>query len=97
MADDRNTENDSLDARIAAAKAESVRPSAADSQAEGRGWAIGAEFVVTILVSTFIGYFLDGYFGARPWLMIVFLLLGFAAGTRRAMKTSKQFDADPKD
>ncbi|MDB5700770.1 MAG: synthase subunit [Sphingomonadales bacterium] len=97
MADDRNTENDSLDARIAAAKAESVRPSTADSQAEGRGWAIGAEFVVTILITTFIGYFLDGYFNTKPWLMIVFLLLGFAAGTRRAMQTSKQFDADPKD
>ncbi|CAN5314303.1 AtpZ/AtpI family protein [soil metagenome] len=97
MGNDRNNTDDSLDARIAAAKAESVRPSTADSQAEGRGWAIGAEFVVTILVTTFIGYLLDGYFQTRPWLMIVFLLLGFAAGTRRAMQTSKQFDADPKD
>jgi ATP synthase protein I len=97
LADDHNKDDDSLDARIAAAKAESARPSTADSQAEGRGWAIGAEFVVTILVSTFIGYFVDGYFGTKPWVMIAFLLLGFAAGTRRAMKTSKQFDADPKD
>jgi ATP synthase protein I len=97
LADDRNTENDSLDARIAAAKAEALRPGTEDTRAEGRGWAIGAEFVVTILVTTFIGYFIDGYFQTRPWAMIIFLLLGFAAGTRRAMQTSKQFDADPKD
>jgi ATP synthase protein I len=27
--------------------------------------------------------------------MIVLLILGFAAGLRRAIKTSNQFDADP--
>ena len=97
MNDDRDTESKSLDARIAAAKAAATRPSTADSRAEGRGWAIGAEFVVTILITTFIGYMIDRYFLTAPWAMIVFLLLGFAAGTRRALQTSKQFDADPKD
>ncbi len=89
------TEDDTLDARIAAAKAASVRPSAADSQAESRGWAIGIEFVGAVLVSAFIGWLIDRFAGTAPWAMIVMLLLGFAAGTRRAMQTSKQFDADP--
>lgn len=96
MADDRKDEDDALDARIAAAKAASVRPSAVDSQAEGRGWAIGIEFVGAVLVSAFIGWLIDRFAGTAPWAMIVLLLLGFAAGTRRAMQTSKQFDADPK-
>ncbi len=96
MADDRKTEQDALDARIAAAKAASVRPSTADAQAEGRGWAVGIEFVGAVLVSAFIGWLIDRYAGTVPWAMIVMLLLGFAAGTRRAMQTSKQFDADPK-
>ncbi len=96
MADDRNTDQDALDARIAAAKAASVRPSNADAQAEGRGWAVGIEFVGAVLVSAFIGWLIDRFAGIAPWAMIVMLLLGFAAGTRRAMQTSKQFDADPK-
>ena len=96
MADDRKTEEDALDARIAAAKAASVRPSTADAQAEGRGWAIGIEFVGAVLVSAFIGWLIDRFADTGPWAMIILLLLGFAAGTRRAMQTSKQFDADPK-
>lgn len=96
MADDRKTEDDALDARIAAAKAASARPSAADAQAEGRGWAVGVEFVGAVLVSAFIGWLIDRFAGTAPWAMIILLLLGFAAGTRRALVTSKQFDADPK-
>ena len=96
MADDRKNGNDALDARIAAAKAASAHPSTADAQAEGRGWAIGIEFVGAVLVSAFIGWLIDRFAGTAPWAMIVMLLLGFAAGTRRAMQTSKQFDADPK-
>lgn len=97
MADDRNTKTDALDARIAAAKAKSARPVAVDAQAEGRGWAVGIEFVGAVLVSTFIGWLIDRFAETKPWAMIVFLLLGFAAGTRRALTTSKQFDAEPKD
>lgn len=97
MADDRTPDEDALDARIAAAKSASARASAADGRAEGRGWAVGIEFVGTVLVSALIGWLIDRYagLGTAPWAMIVMLLLGFAAGTRRALQTSKQFDADP--
>jgi ATP synthase protein I len=95
LADDRKDQNDALDARIAAAKAANARPAAADGQAEGRGWAVGIEFVGTVLVSALLGWTIDKFAGTKPWAMIVLLLLGFAAGTRRALQTSKQFDADP--
>lgn len=91
-----NRDPDGLDRRIAEAKAHNERPVAAEPQAEGRGWAIGIEFVGTILVSTFIGYLIDRFAGTGPWAMIVLLILGFAAGTRRAMQTTKQFDGDPR-
>lgn len=96
MADDRRTGSDELDRRIADAKAEQ-RSGVTNAQgaAESRGWAVGIEFVGTVLISTFIGWMIDRYFGTAPWAMIVLLLLGFAAGTRRAAKTSKQFDAVP--
>jgi ATP synthase protein I len=96
--DDRKTAPDELDRRIADAKAglgKSITD--AEGRAESRGWAIGIEFVGAVLVSGFIGWGIDHYagWGTAPWAMIVFLILGFAAGTRRAMQTSAQFDADP--
>ena len=97
MADDRRTDGDDLDHRIARAKAgQEHGVTTAQANAESRGWAIGIEFVGTVLVSGLLGWLLDRYvFHSGPWAMIVLLLLGFAAGTRRAMTTSRQFDAKP--
>lgn len=100
MSDQREKQSDELDRRIAEAKAStSAGITDAQGRAESRGWAIGIEFVGTVLVSVFIGWAIDHYTGLNtaPWAMIVFLVLGFAAGTRRAMQTSAQFDADPKN
>ncbi len=98
MSDDRKPEPDALDRRIAEAVA-AQRPVAgsAAAKSEGAGWAIGIEFIGAVLVSGFIGWAIDAYAGWRtsPFAMIVMLVLGFAAGTWRAMKTSAQFDADP--
>lgn len=97
MTESRKTP-DTLDQRIADAKAasSSSRINDAQGRAESRGWAIGIEFVGAVLVSGFLGWAFDRYtgFGTAPWGMIVMLVLGFAAGTRRAMQTSAQFDAD---
>lgn len=96
MADDRRTDGDELDRRIAAAKAaeEQLSPHARslNGASENRGWAIGVEFVGAVIVGGLIGYLLDRWLGTKPWLMIVLLILGFAAGIRRAMVTSRQAD-----
>jgi ATP synthase protein I len=100
LSDNREKQSDELDRRIAEAKSSNSRGiSDAQGKAESRGWAIGIEFVGAVLVSGFIGYTIDHYsgLGTAPWAMIVMLVLGFAAGTRRAMQTSVQFDADPKN
>jgi len=91
-----NRQKDELDQRIAEAKAAHERGvSSAEGRAESRGWAVGIEFVGAVLVSGFIGWLIDRFAGTAPWAMIVLLVLGFAAGVRRALKTSAQFDADP--
>ena len=96
MADDRQSPDDDLDRRIQDAKAAHDRGiSGAEGRAEGRGWAVGIEFVGAVLVSAFIGWLIDRFAGTAPWAMITFLILGFAAGVRRAMQTSAQFDSDP--
>jgi ATP synthase protein I len=89
---------DELDRRIAEAQAKHERGiTAAEGRAETRGWAVGIEFVGAVLVSGFIGWAIDNWagLGTRPWGLVVMLVLGFAAGTRRAMQTSAEFDTDP--
>lgn len=96
MADNRQSEE--LDRRIADAKAANARGASSDeARAESRGWAVGIEFVGAVLVSGLLGWLIDRYagLGTAPWAMIILLVLGFAAGTRRAITTSAQFDADP--
>ena len=96
MADDRRTDGDELDRRIAAAEANRQRGlPRAEAAAESRGWAVGIEFVGAVLVSAFVGWLLDRWLGTQPWIMIVLIVLGFAAGLRRAMVTSASFDTDP--
>jgi ATP synthase protein I len=34
----------------------------------------------SIAVGLFMGYFLDKWLGTRPWLLLIFLLLGVASG-----------------
>jgi len=98
LADDRKIDGDELDRRIAAAKEAEQRLSGErpvnEGKVESRGWAVGVEFVGAVLVSAFIGFLLDRWLGTKPWLMILFLLLGFAAGLRRAIVTSSKFDTN---
>lgn len=93
LADDR--QNDDLDRRIADAKAQIEKPvTAAQGKAESRGWAIGIEFVGTIVVCTLLGWVIDRFAHTLPWGLIIFLILGFVTAVYRTMKTSAQFDAD---
>jgi ATP synthase protein I len=56
----------------------------------GQAMRIGSEFVAGVIVGAVIGYTIDRLFGTSPWGMIVFLLLGFAAGTLNVIRTAGQ-------
>src|SRR3546814_3984831 len=72
LADDRQNGSDDLDRRIAQAKAAHEVPAGrAGGSAETKGWAVGVEFVGTVLVAALIGFLLDKGLGTAPWLMIV--------------------------
>lgn len=51
-----------------------------DMSGLSRALRIGSEFVAAILVGAGIGYLLDLWLGTQPWIMLVMLLVGFAAG-----------------
>jgi ATP synthase protein I len=47
-----------------------------------------AEFVGGPIVGAGLGWALDRFFGISPWGMIVFLMLGFAAGIYNVLRSS---------
>ena len=59
-----------------------------DPSALARGFRLSTELVVGVLVGAFIGWALDRWLGISPWGMIVFLLLGFAAGVVNVMRAA---------
>src|SRR5438876_3249057 len=64
------------------------QPPAADPSAMARGFRLSTEFVAAVVVGAAIGWLLDRWLGISPWGMIVFLLLGFAAGVLNVMRSA---------
>jgi len=61
---------------------------AADASGYARGFRLSSELVAGVLVGAAIGWALDRVLGISPWGMIVFLLLGFAAGVLNVMRAA---------
>ena len=59
-----------------------------------QGFRMVADFVAAIIVGGVIGYFADYWLGTKPWLLILFLILGFVAGVRNTMRTYQKMQAD---
>jgi ATP synthase protein I len=72
---------DTLGARVLAAQARHApTPHQVASGALASGTRYALEIAVATMVGGAIGWQLDRWLGSRPWLAIVFLLLGLAAG-----------------
>ena len=69
-------------------QAEPGSSSKSDPSALARGFRLSTELVAGVLVGAFIGWALDKWLGISPWGMIVFLLLGFAAGVINVMRAA---------
>ena len=53
-----------------------------------QGFRLATEFVPGVLVGAALGWGFDTLFGTSPWGLIVFLLLGFAAGVLNMLRTA---------
>jgi|SRR5690606_6117638 ATP synthase protein I len=54
----------------------------------GRALRLSSEFLGGVAVGVAIGWFIDKVAGTSPWGLIVFLLLGFAAGVLNVMRSA---------
>lgn len=89
-----------LGTRLDKVKAEAREKAGPEPDEQARGAAMGqamkisVELVVGIAVGGFIGKVLDDQFGTKPWLLIVFLMLGFAAGLANIVRTARRMQAE---
>lgn len=68
-------------------RGERVKPSGL-----GLGMRIGVELVAAVAVGVVIGLGLDYWLGTRPWLMVLFMLLGGAAGVMNVQRVMRNMD-----
>src|SRR5258706_8610970 len=77
-----------LDQKSGKRPADAAPASRTDASALARGFRLSTELVAGVLVGAFIGWVLDRWLGISPWGMIVFLMLGFAAGVLNVMRAA---------
>jgi ATP synthase protein I len=76
-----------------------ARHEPASSEAQDRGSAMGealklaTEMIAGVAVGGFIGWALDRVFGTAPILMVVFLILGAAAGILNVIRSAQRRQA----
>jgi ATP synthase protein I len=83
---------DALAKRIEQAKGVKPRTSKVEEHhaAVQAGWRMVIELVTGLLIGFGIGYGLDRLFGTLPIFLVLFTLLGFAAGVRVMMRTAAE-------
>jgi ATP synthase protein I len=82
-----------LEDRIAAARAgraERPRGHHGEFTQGSLAWRMVIELVAGMLLGLAIGFGLDALFGTRPVFLVVFALLGFAAGVRTMLRTAHE-------
>lgn len=105
MSDQRGPDSlEELGAKLKKAR-ESSRHGRPDGAHAGRGnpttFALGMrvalEMVAAFIAGGVIGWFLDRWLGTSPWMLILWVALGFAAGVRSAYRVSMQATRNAED
>jgi ATP synthase protein I len=55
----------------------------------GTAFKLSTELVSAVAVGTIIGFILDKTFGTKPWLILIFFLVGVIAGIVNVFKSAK--------
>jgi ATP synthase protein I len=62
----------------------------ADVSGMSRGFRYSADFVAGVLVGCGLGWLFDRFLGTRPWGLMIFIVLGFAAGTFNILRLAER-------
>jgi ATP synthase protein I len=58
------------------------------------GMRMAADLVAAVIVGSVIGWGLDWVLGSRPWLFLLFFLLGFAAGILNVLRAYERMQRE---
>ncbi|MEP2921939.1 AtpZ/AtpI family protein [Sulfitobacter sp.] len=90
---DRKAQMAAIEARIAAAKgAQNAPKPRMDEHYSGAqmAWRMVIELVAGLGIGFGIGYGLDLFFGTLPIFMVLFVMLGLAAGVKTMLRSAKE-------
>jgi len=92
---DRRSRLDALEAKLAEKREPEQQTRHQDTHHAQvqQGWRMVIELVAGLGIGFLMGYGLDMAFGTTPWLMIIFIGFGFAAGIKTMMRTAKEMQA----
>lgn len=96
MTDPENAERMArLEARIAAMKsAQTPKPHMEEHYSQAQmAWRMVIELVAGLGIGFAIGYGLDRLFGTTPFLMVIFIFLGLAAGVQTMIRSAREIQA----
>ena len=81
------------EARSAEEKARLWRPKLRDERGNvlGLAFRVSVEIVSALAIGFVIGWLLDSWLGTKPWLMVVFIVLGSAAGLLNVYRQASGF------
>ncbi len=90
--DERKRRLEQLEQRIAAARQELEPKPRVDKTADQAqlAWRMVIELVTGLLIGFGMGYGLDSLFGTMPVFLVLFTLLGLAAGIRTMMRSAQE-------
>jgi len=67
----------------------------------GKYSALGLEMAISVIIGLAVGYYLDRWLGTSPWLTVVWIGIGFAAGVRSlyraAIRSEKDLERDEEE
>ena len=87
---------DELGTRLETAKHRHDVPGARrGGAAAGRGMRAAAEMIGGVIVGGVLGWYLDQWLGTKPWLFILFFLLGSGAGVLNIIRSASQEKTPP--
>lgn len=89
--DDRHERLRKLEARLARRQAKEELPTGAEKYTQANvAWRMVTELVAGLLIGLGVGLGLDSLFGTKPFLLILFIFLGFIAGVKTMLRTATE-------
>jgi ATP synthase protein I len=90
--------SEAIGKRLDQVKAQRAPTQSVDARARGEAFARAFRFVGELLVGVgvggFVGWLLDRQFGTRPWLLVLFVIMGFVAGLMNIVRAAQKANAE---